>query len=35
MTDAKTEKFHVSRFDLSFILVMISLFAMIVVGIMI
>jgi hypothetical protein len=35
MSDAKVNKFEISRFDVSFILVMISLFAMIVVGIMI
>jgi hypothetical protein len=35
MEEAKTHKYEVSRFDISFILVMISLFAMIVVGIMI
>ena len=35
MINSKTKKMEVSRFDISFILVMISLFAMIVVGIMI
>jgi hypothetical protein len=33
--NTKNKKIEVSRFDISFILVMISLFAMIVVGIMI
>jgi len=33
--NTKAEKVRMSRFDISFILVMISLFAMIVVGIMI
>jgi hypothetical protein len=35
MVNSKANKIEVSRFDISFILVMISLFAMIVVGIMI
>lgn len=35
MSVVKAKKFEVSRFDLSFILVMISLFAMIIAGIMI
>jgi hypothetical protein len=35
MSEAKKIKYEVSRFDMSFILVMISLLAMIVVGIMI
>jgi len=35
MLNAKSEKLEVSRFDISFILVMASLLAMIVVGIMI
>jgi hypothetical protein len=35
MSNAKAHKLEVSRFDISFILVMISLFAMIIVGIMI
>ena len=35
MSDAKAHKMELSRFDVSFILVMISLFAMIIVGIMI
>jgi hypothetical protein len=35
MSEVKVNKLEISRFDVSFILVMISLFAMIVVGIMI
>ncbi len=31
----KTQKMEISRFDISFLLVMVSLFAMIVIGIMI